>query len=866
MANSKIIITFEDIPVLNSSFRILESSLSLNMLETFRTNRIGINQVKIPNSVDIGFEGDPLFVYSGYVSENYKTAFNLDHNSTGLFTVTSTNGASGSGLGTVTIEANYPGAEFSTSSLPAGVSAEIINEEAGAFITIDNVSYLEAETNPCENVSVQVETSVLATRIVSSIPIVPPTEPSQNLVLYSNDMSNSIWEKIRATTIGNKFIPNTVDSNHGIRQFITKEAVAGNYTFSFYAKAAELFIVDFFAMRSAGSGSAWSAFNLNTQEVFYAYGVGEITYISHSLTDAGGGFYRFSMTLALPADNQVIFNISVRSATGESTFPGNNSDGVILERFQLNKLGLLPYLQTTSTALEVEESDGTVIDPNTDNPFQITVPRATSFSLSVENADGNTDSRIIQTPSVLSQFNFSLSFINSPNGATVTVSNVNSSGLNLEYSLDGETWQSSNIFPGLAPDDYTLHVRDHLGCSFTLNFTVIDNNVNVPFFYLSKSNSIRFAQRITWGDAANYKTDENTLSCEVNVGIPYHEVQLFQTADVITTQFKSNYGTHTVKVVKSDQTEDSVPVTQVTSFRGLKDKRDAKKYDLGNGKVGIYFTSGNIYDYDTGVASGVHNLNGLVPEWGVAGNYVSIGSSWFLIERVFFDENKNADVLVITESFSLSEITVVVGCIYDIYPYDVFEFPIDMSTYIDQSIRVKIECTDDNFSPIEFLSEQIDVAVRHENTLDINYWNDDNNDVYYASGIRHRIRPIFTKIEGVVEQESEMHKTDTNALLLSADLYEGDRFIFEPTTKEIWRKLMAALSHKNVFIDGVKYIKNGDFETEGPLEESNLYVLKAPMLKAGNVYNSDGSTFGAGNASNSEIPGILEGNNGFLSY
>jgi hypothetical protein len=682
MANSKIIITFEDIPVLNSSFRIFESSLSLNMLEAFKTNRIAANQVKIPQLYDIGEPGEPVMVRSGFVSENYKTAFNLDHNSTGLFTVTSTNGASGSGLGTVTIEANYGGAEFSTSSLPAGVSVEIINEEAAPVFEVTNIEFSESEIwemgGPCSDVMVTVTTSILA----------------------------------------------------------------GQYSYN-----------------------------------------------------------------------------------------------------------------------------GVEVLDNTDNPFTFRAQRNSSLNLGAT-VSGGFDFIVqpIITPSLLSEFNFSLSFINSPNGSTVTVSNVNTSGLDLEYSLDGDTWQTSNIFSGLTPDDYTLHVRDHLGCSFTKDFTVSDNNVNVPFFAISKSNSIRFAQRITFGDSANYKTDENTLSCEVEVGIPYHEVQLFQTADVITTQFKSNYGNHSVKVVREDLSEISVPVTQVTSFRGLKDKRDARKYDLGNGKVGIYFTSGNIYDYDTGVANAFHNLNGLVPEWGLAGNYVSIGSSWFLIERVFFDENKNADVLVITESFALSELTVIVGSVYDVYPFDVFQFDIDMSAYIDESIKVRIDCTDDNFQSIQFLSEQIDVAVRHVNTLDINYWNDENNDVYYASGIRHRIRPIYTKIEGVVEQESTMHKTDTSALLLSADLYEGDRFIFEPTTKEIWRKLMAALSHKNVYINGVKYIKNGDFETDGPLEDSNLYVLKATMLKGGGVYNSDGSTFGAGNASNAEIPGFIEGDNGFIAY
>jgi hypothetical protein len=45
-----------------------------------------------------------------YVSENYNTAFNEDYN-TGLdFTTTFTTGDEGSGIGTVTIDANYANA------------------------------------------------------------------------------------------------------------------------------------------------------------------------------------------------------------------------------------------------------------------------------------------------------------------------------------------------------------------------------------------------------------------------------------------------------------------------------------------------------------------------------------------------------------------------------------------------------------------------------------------------------------------------------------------------------------------------------------------------------------------------------------
>ncbi|RKS03737.1 hypothetical protein [Flavobacterium sp. 102] len=462
--------------------------------------------------------------------------------------------------------------------------------------------------------------------------------------------------------------------------------------------------------------------------------------------------------------------------------------------------------------------------------------------------------------------NFSININNSPNGATVTVSNVNSDGLDLEYSLNGTDWQESNVFSGLEADSYTLHVRDQYGCSKTIDFAVTDSNIYVPYFYISKSNSIRYAQRITWGDAANYKTDENTLSCEVEVGIPYHEVQLFQTADVITTQFKSNYASNIAKVVRADASEVNVPVVQKTNYIGQKDKRDARKYNLGDGKVGIYFLAGNRYDYDTNAVTGTHALNGLLPEWGVVGNYINIASAWFLIEQVIFDESKNADVLVITETYTGVDSAIISGCIYNIKNYEVFEYSIDMADYQDESIRVKLTCTDDNFPTIEHLSEQIDVAVRHPFTLDINYWNPENNDVFYGTGIRHRIRPIYTKAEGVPDEDSSIHKTDTDVILLNADLFEGKKFIFEPVTEEIWRKLMMALSHKEVYINGVKYAKNGDFETEGPLEETNLYVLKATMLKRGNAYNSDGTVFGTGSGGAIEVPGLIEGNDGFISY
>lgn len=508
------------------------------------------------------------------------------------------------------------------------------------------------------------------------------------------------------------------------------------------------------------------------------------------------------------------------------------------------------------------------VNPNSDNPFTFEWLRGQYISLKVEDANGNICLELIETPSLLIPNDFNLQINPSPAGATVIVENNISFGLDFEYSLDNTTWQTSNVFSGLVAGNYTLYVRDQFGCAISKTFVVDEYGIQTPYFYISKANSIRFANRIDFGDAGNYKTDENTLSCEVDVKLPYHEVQLFQTADVITTQFKSNYKTNTAKVIRSNGDEVAVPVLKKSNYIGNKDSRDARKYDLGGGKTGIYFISGNIYDYNTGFPTGeTHYLNGGLPIWAKSGGYVKVDAAWFLIEDVLFDESKNAEIMVISSSYSGADVSVIAGTIYNIFDYEIYEFTIDMVDYIDEVIRVSIIAEDDNFTTITLLSEDIFVQVVHEFTKELNYWNDDNTDIFYATGIKHKIRIPFFKRNGDVEESSETHKTDTNTVLLNSELYEVDEFIFEPVSKEIWRKLMIALSCKNVLIDGVGYVKSNSFDTEGPLEDTNLYVLTAKMIKTGNVFNSEISGSVDFDSTNVQVPGLIDiGSGGFLKY
>jgi hypothetical protein len=673
MAYSKITLEFTAVPDVNDIFNIGETSLGLALNEIFKESRLGSGQVTLPIfEADDGIHPDRYF---GFANVNYKNAFNLDYNSTGLFTLTTLNGPVNSGVGFVTIEANFSGAVF-TGSSNAFVDVNIENEVVAPSFTIDTISFSQADVNPCQQVKVNVTTSELATTIL------PP---------------------------------------------------------------------------------------------FTVYG-------------------------------------------------------------------------------------------NTDNPFSFDWLRGQNNILTVENSLGVQASIALNLPMFLNIANFNFDVVNSPDGGTINVSNVNSDGLELQYSLDNGSWQTSPVFSGLEVGLYTIYIKDQLGCSISKNFSVTEFGIYSPYFYISKSNSIRFANRISWGDSANYKTDENTLSYEVDCEIPYTEIQQFQSADVITTQFKSNYGTNVATILKTDLSEVDVPVIKMSNNIGIKDKRDAFKYDLGNGKTGLYFKSGNIYDYTMGLISDTHFLNGSLPEWAVIGNYFKIGSSWFLIEEILYDEAKNADVLVFSNIYTGADVAVIVSSVFNRFNYEIYEFSIDMVDYIDQYIQVRINNTDDNFTEIIHLSEKIWCKVKHENVLEIKYSNSSNTDIFYGTGIENLIRQQYTYFKGKSDEDSEVHKTDTNSILLNADVYEVDEIVFEPVTKEIWRKIVLALSHENVTINGVGYVKNGNFNTEGPLERSNLYVLTASMIKTGSVYTSQSSGGSDFDGTSVEVPGLISTDTGFVSY
>ena len=466
--------------------------------------------------------------------------------------------------------------------------------------------------------------------------------------------------------------------------------------------------------------------------------------------------------------------------------------------------------------------------------------RSTTIQIFSKDVDEQTAIKKIATPPELG--NVLVNIANSPIGAVATVGTDNFQIIDVEYSLDQTTWQTSNTFD-LQPGIYTAYVRDNYGCIKSKEFIVDSFGIQTPHFEVPESNSIRYAKIEEIDNCNTFLTSKNTLSFNEPVKLPYKKFkQLYQTCDIEPTQFKSNYNMNKASVIDCNGNDlEDLHLFQRSNNLRLKDLRDARKFNLGSGKTGVYFVTGNIYDYDTNIDTGNdYSLFGGLPEWGRINNWIRLEGSWFKIEGIIYSEEKNSKVLVIDTPYVGPERIIRVASIFNRENYEVFEFFVDMSLYEDRNIHIILEAKNDSFPNESHLSEAINVKEVQENTVCIRYKNDTNTDVFYSTGISFTLRTLYERIEAKPSQDSETHITDNSAVLTNSLSQQQDTFVLSPMPTEMMRKHIIALGHRIIDINGIGYVKNDNIETDGPLDDTNLYEVKANMIKSGKSFNAIG--------------------------
>ena len=392
-------------------------------------------------------------------------------------------------------------------------------------------------------------------------------------------------------------------------------------------------------------------------------------------------------------------------------------------------------------------------------------------------------------------------------------------------------WENEHHYDTPGPKNITA--RDLFGCtqSFVANVSEllpIDPDDYPSNFYISKANPLRFVLQEELALCGNYKNDENTFGCEVDyVNLKYSDKQRVKKCWNITNQFKSSYNDHTA-TLHDAETDDAVggniPITLV--------KKNIKALD-----------SRLYYHWEDDTYSFVYfDEFGTIPTFYRPGGIVTIGSEDRMILKIVYKEA--VDIWVIqTLKFTLFDSSYM-EYTYNKQDYDVFQFDLESMTLpvgeyyiLLNGVRTTApgENNPENKS-IYYKSLPVLIDTEFEREIDIMYWNDTNNDIYWASGIKGIITVALDYRKAVNDHQNEIVKTDNTSYLRKSFGVEKFEFLFEPMTQEIATKIKYALSQYYVSLNGTLYVfDNIEMETIG--EDCNDYTIKATGTKTNKNIN-----------------------------
>ena len=503
------------------------------------------------------------------------------------------------------------------------------------------------------------------------------------------------------------------------------------------------------------------------------------------------------------------------------------------------------------------------------NPFIIDVPRQDIISISMVK-DGVTKTSTKSVPKLLAS-NFNLDLVNTPSSASLTVTNtyLYTPLFSLEYSIDNVVWQTSNHFNSLPVGNYTIYIKDDLGCSTSKAFTIDSFTPNLVDYdalaEVSNLNPIRYKEVVTWSEFS-LKTPYNTLSFEENVKLPNLSfTQPFNKTDLPKTQIKTNYTDVSAKIIDSEGAEIELTTYKLSNNMNITDVRDAVV--LGSTYNGLSYTSvkfsgGNIYDPITLAINGDYNIGDSVPTWLNAGDYVNVqGAGWYKVLDIIFSVDAYVLVLNLLENdFPLSLGTFKITSVYNAVDFERYEFTPSL-TNLEGYYKIQIDLVDTVFGTKTYLSEWLNVKTAHLNTALIEYYNTENNEINFNTGFTGVIRiPLAGDLVWKANTEQEIYVTDTNTVNLESKYRGFWDFSARPLPTMMSEKLALILLQDRLFINQVNYLAEDEVDSNAI---GSQYQIKASLVKANYVFNGN-SGLGIGEVTLQGTPLMISEAGGFL--
>lgn len=500
-----------------------------------------------------------------------------------------------------------------------------------------------------------------------------------------------------------------------------------------------------------------------------------------------------------------------------------------------------------------------VVQAISTNPFTITnINRDSINDIVITLNDADTSAtQSIYVPIINSSI-FDVQINLNPNGGSVNVIWLGTKQplFDLLYSIDNVNFYSSTSFSGLSVGNYTMYIKDDIGCNTSIPFeiTAFEPNVYVrePLFETSQQNSLITVKREAIDDITIFKNVTNTLSYEEDTEINNRNfLQLYKKTDgIIKQQFRTTYETPTAKLIDCDGVETVLTVEKKTTNIGVKDLRDTTliKADYLNVEfVGVQYVSGKTYDPDTEVENGDYYLGNAVPTFMNVDDYVGYGAFWYRVKDIVVINNIQTlilDILVSNFPVSIPDngTVQIAQTVYNAENYEVYETSFDCNT-LEGNYYLLYEATDSEFDTVKQQTELFNVSEEQEKTYMLQYYNSVNNEMNYATGIRNKIRIPYEKtLTYQPNKEQENYKTDTNIVQVESTFNSDYTLEAEQAPQGMATKLALILTNDRLFLNGLSLV-GGDVEQER-VDLTNEYTMILGFNRSDYVFSSiseDGS-------------------------
>ncbi|WP_424493885.1 hypothetical protein [Salinimicrobium sp. GXAS 041] len=458
---------------------------------------------------------------------------------------------------------------------------------------------------------------------------------------------------------------------------------------------------------------------------------------------------------------------------------------------------------TISVETPLGSGNSQIIDIDGSATYELDIVRPTAAGqtgvVKLRNSLGVTIASVIFAPPKVLAIQ-SVSVSGTPFGAVATINAT--TGLNRQYSLDNTNFQGSQEYSGLLAGEYTAYVKDDLGCEKSKTFTITQEQASgltaEEFIEMPIHNSIRFAKR-TGNTFLNFLSTETPGYIEM-----HHYEQPWKIGDIVRQQFRSAYNNHKLIMMDCQGNETEIPVVKksnninrINIFEG--------NYTEKEGRVAVYFTYGNIYNPDGSLQEEGHILEGRLPIWYEEGMYIDIeGIGVTQVERIFIDPD-GVRYAITQKSAAGTETGKKITSIHSEHPYEIYEF--EVNYLVEGSFQLRLEYWNNEK---EFYLSEIQEVYNDlpETFLKTEWWSEDNNSVFYGTGIRHfrwiEWEKYFTLIP---KGEKETFDTDTTVKNINSKTFAVYELILRKMPMEVARGLQTGFDHADyIVINGAVFL------------------------------------------------------------